>query len=75
MGGWHNDDQSWGDFGIPMELQNTVSDRIKCLQNLLSDFLPEVGAEDSLQWSGGDCVLYSAREGYQCLMGSKFHEG
>lgn len=49
MGVWHNGNWSWGDFGISLELHNTVSDRINCLQIFLSYFHLAAGEEDSLQ--------------------------
>ncbi|CAK8575105.1 unnamed protein product [Lathyrus sativus] len=71
MGVWLNGKWSWGDIGIPREMQNSVSKRINFLQNLLSVYQPIVGTKNFLQWIRDDCDEYSTREGYECIMDSK----
>lgn len=47
VGWWHNDTWNWGGFGIPLVLQNSISNI--CLKNLLFGISPAVGAKDVVQ--------------------------
>lgn len=60
-----------GDFGISLLLQNSVMDKILCLKNFLSGFIPAAGVRGLTQWRNDEIAVYTVRDDYRNITGTK----
>ncbi|KAI5393291.1 hypothetical protein KIW84_060419 [Lathyrus oleraceus] len=71
MGCWHNGVWSWGDLAIHHQQQATFIQRLHKLQIFRFIINSVAGAVDKGFWSNVENSLYSAKQGYECIMDAK----
>ncbi|KAI5412396.1 hypothetical protein KIW84_057170 [Lathyrus oleraceus] len=65
---------NWGDIGVPLLLQDLVSDNIRSLKVLLAVVFPIMGSNDNISWNTDKSTIYCVREAYQLMLHNRVHD-